>query len=100
MENPAEYVRWAQEQEPVFFSPRLGYWVVTRYQTIKDIFRDNLTFSASIVLERMSPTSDEAMDVLKSYGYAMNRTLVNEDEPAHMDRRRVLMEPFSPARLT
>lgn len=99
MENPAEYVRWAREQEPVFYSSRLGYFVVTRYQTIKNIFRDNLTFSPSIVLERMSPTSDEAMDVLKSYGYAMNRTLVNEDEPAHMARRRVLMEPFTPDHL-
>ena len=35
-----------------------GYWVVTRYQTIKDIFRDPITFSPSIVLERISPTSD------------------------------------------
>src|ERR1700734_1460239 len=26
----------------------------------------------------------------------MNRTLVNEDEPAHMVRRRLLLEPFTP----
>ncbi len=37
--------------------------------------------------------------MLASYGYAMNRTLVNEDEPAHMPRRRVLMEPFTPEHL-
>ena len=35
------------------------------------------------------------MEVLKSYGYAINRTLVNEDEPAHMERRRVLMDSFN-----
>ena len=29
----------------------------------------------------------------------MNRTLVNEDEPAHMPRRRLLMEPFTPEAL-
>jgi hypothetical protein len=31
-QDPPEYVRWAREQEPVFFSPKLGYWVVARYE--------------------------------------------------------------------
>lgn len=98
-QDPPEYVRWSREQEPVFYSPRLGYWVVTRYEDIKAIFRDNLTFSPSIALEKITPTGDEANAVLASYGYAMNRTLVNEDEPAHMPRRRALMAPFTPAEL-
>ncbi|KAG0754572.1 hypothetical protein G6F22_020933 [Rhizopus arrhizus] len=42
-QDPPEYVRWAREQEPVFYSPKLGYWVVTRYDDIKAIFRDNIT---------------------------------------------------------
>jgi cytochrome P450/ferredoxin-NADP reductase len=98
-QDPPEYVRWAREQEPVFYSPQLGYWVVTRYDDIKAIFRDNLTFSPSIALEKITPTGPEANAVLASYGYAMNRTLVNEDEPAHMPRRRVLMDPFTPEHL-
>jgi len=98
-QDPPEYVRWAREQEPIFYSPKLGYWVVTRYDDIKAIFRDNITFSPSIALEKITPTSQEANDVLASYNYAMNRTLVNEDEPAHMARRRVLMEPFTPEAL-
>jgi cytochrome P450/ferredoxin-NADP reductase len=98
-QDPPEYVRWSREQEPVFYSPKLGYWVVTRYDDIRAIFRDNITFSPSIALEKITPTGEEANAVLASYGYAMNRTLVNEDEPAHMPRRRLLMEPFTPARL-
>ncbi len=98
-QDPPEYVRWSRDQEPVFYSPKLGYWVVTRYDDIKAIFRDNITFSPSIALEKITPTGEEANAVLASYGYAMNRTLVNEDEPAHMPRRRVLMEPFTPAQL-
>src|SRR5690554_2485411 len=99
MENPSEFVRWAREQKPVFYSPKLDYWVVTRYQAIKDIFRDPITFSPSNVLEPVGQPSPEAASILKQYGYAMNRTLVNEDEPAHMARRRVLMEPFTPEHL-
>ncbi|BCQ28375.1 cytochrome P450 (plasmid) [Caballeronia sp. NK8] len=94
-QDPPEYVRWAREQEPVFWSPTLGYWVVTRYDDIKAIFRDNLTFSPSIALEKITPTGPEANAVLASYGFALNRTLVNEDEPAHMPRRRALMDPFT-----
>ncbi len=98
-QDPPEYLRWAREQEPIFFSPKLGYWVATRYDDIKAIFRDNITFSPSIALEKITPTGAEANAVLSSYNYAMNRTLVNEDEPAHMARRRVLMEPFTPEAL-
>ena len=45
MASPAELLRWSREEQPVFYSPRLGYWVVTRYESIKSIFRDPLTFS-------------------------------------------------------
>ncbi|SAK42917.1 cytochrome P450/oxidoreductase [Caballeronia ptereochthonis] len=98
-QDPPEYVRWARDQEPVFWSPKLGYWVVTRYDDIKAIFRDNITFSPSIALEKITPTGPEANAVLASYGFALNRTLVNEDEPAHMPRRRALMDPFTPEAL-
>ena len=98
-QDPPEYVRWSREREPVFYAPKLGYFVVTRYDDIKAIFRDNQTFSPSIALEKITPTGDEANRVLAAYGYAMNRTLVNEDEPAHMPRRRLLMDPFTPEAL-
>jgi cytochrome P450/ferredoxin-NADP reductase len=97
--DPAEALRWSREQHPVFFSPKLGYWVVTRYADIKSVFRDNILFSPRNVLEKITPATPEAMEVLRSYGYAMNRTLVNEDEPAHMERRRVLMDHFLPENL-
>lgn len=99
MENPSEFVRWAREEMPVFYSPELDYWVVTRYQAIKEIFRDPITFSPSNVLEPVGSPPPEVKEILSQYGYAMNRTLVNEDEPMHMARRRVLMEPFTPEHL-
>ncbi len=93
--DPAAALAWAREEEPVFYSPELGYWVVTRYDDVKAVFRDNRTFSPAIALEKITPVSAEAQAVLADYGYAMNRTLVNEDEPEHMPRRRALMAPFT-----
>lgn len=97
--DPAEAMRWFRAQEPVFYSPKLGYWVVSRYEHVKAVFRDNVTFSPSIALEKMTPSSPEAEAILARYNYGMDRTLVNEDEPAHMERRRALMQSFVPEEL-
>jgi len=97
--DPAEALRWARDQEPVFYSPTLGYWIVARYDDVRTVLRDNRVFSPSIALERITPASPEAVEVLQRAGYAMGRTLVNEDEPAHMEKRRILLEPFPPPHL-
>lgn len=97
--DPPESLRWSRDDEPVFFSPELGYWVVTRYEDVKAVFRDNILFSPSIALEKITPVCEEATAVLAKYDYGMDRTLVNEDEPAHMPRRRALLEPFTPKQL-
>jgi cytochrome P450/ferredoxin-NADP reductase len=98
--DPAQCLQWAREEAPVFYSPEMGYWVVTRYDDVKAVFRDYDTFSSAVTLEKFSPTVPAAQAVLKSYDYGMERTLVNEDEPTHMVRRRVLMDPFTPDRLS
>lgn len=97
--DPSDALKWSRDQLPVFYSPKLGYWIVSRYDDIKAVFRDNILFSPKNVLEKVTPATPAAMDVLKSYGYAMNRTMVNEDEPAHMERRRALMGHFLPQNL-
>ncbi|MEZ5649334.1 MAG: cytochrome P450/oxidoreductase [Burkholderiaceae bacterium] len=97
--DPAAALRWAREEEPVFYSPDIGYWVVTRYEDVKAVFRDNILFSPSVALEKITPAPPEAAEILKRYGYAMQRTMVNEDEPDHMERRRLLMDAFLPEEL-
>jgi cytochrome P450/ferredoxin-NADP reductase len=97
--DPAEALRWAREQEPIFYAPSFGYWVVTRYDDVKAIFRDHILFSPSIALEKITPAPPEAAEILARYGYAMDRTMVNEDEPAHMARRRLLLDSFAPEAL-
>ena len=33
--DPADALRWSRDQLPVFYAPKLGYWVVSRYDDIK-----------------------------------------------------------------
>ena len=98
-QDPAACLRWAREDEPVFYSPEIGYWVVTRYDDVKAVFRDPVLFSPANALEKITPATPEVLAILQSYGFAMNRTMVNEDEPEHMARRRLLMDAFLPERL-
>lgn len=93
--NPAESLKVFREEKPIFFSEAMNYWVVTRYEDMKNIFRDPITFSARNVLEKFTPNSAEADAILAKYDYAMDRTLVNEDEPIHMERRRELLDAFA-----
>ena len=99
LQDPAGTLAWAREEEPVFYSPELGYWVVTRYEDVKAVFRDNLLFSPAVALEKVTPATPEVLRILDTYGFAMKRTMVNEDEPDHMARRRLLMDAFMPERL-
>jgi len=93
--DPAESLKDFRAEKPIFFSEKMNYWIVTRYEDIKTIFRDPVLFSARNALEKFTDTSKEANDILASYNYAMNKTLVNEDEPIHMERRRELLDAFA-----
>jgi len=97
--NPALALEWSRDKLPVFYSEKMGYWIVSRYDDIKTVFRDPVLFSARNVLEKITPATPEAIQVLKDYNYNMSHTLVNEDEPAHMERRRVLIDHFLPENL-
>lgn len=98
--NPGEHVRWARENEPIFYDSNLGYWVVTRYEDIQQVFRDNVTYSPANALEKITPLTSEAQSILESYDFGLDRTLVNEDEPDHTLRRRALAHAFDVENLT
>lgn len=92
--NPGEALKWARENAPIFFDAKLGYWVITRYDDVQEVFRDNVTFSPSNALEKITPLTQEAQEILKAHDFNLNRTLVNEDEPQHTARRRALAGAF------
>lgn len=97
--DPAAALAWSRNAEPVFYSDVLGYWVVSRYDLIQDIFRDPITFSPRNALEKITPATADFTAILKTYDFDLRRTLVNEDEPVHLERRRALIDAFAPERL-
>lgn len=78
----ALYAR-ARAEEPVFWAPEIGYWVITRYDDIRAILRDPERFSASNALTPVKPLPDEAVALLRDGGFTVQPVQVNSDPPVH-----------------
>ena len=95
------YAFWlrARQTEPVFYSPELDYWVVTRYADIKAIFADPSTFSASIAQTPIRPLAAEVVQMLQSGGFRTKAVMSNADPPEHTRVRKFTWQAFTPKRV-
>src|SRR5690606_16367231 len=64
MQDPYTTLAELRGTEPVFYSPDLGSWVVTRHETIKGILRDIKRYSALIVSDPLKPLCPHARDMI------------------------------------
>jgi hypothetical protein len=97
--DPYEFLARARTQEPIFYSPELDYWVVTRFDDIRAVFRDTTNFSATIALEPLIPLYPSSVEKVVKVGYVPGPVLVNEDEPIHRTRRKRIGEQFGQRRV-
>ena len=92
-QDPPEYVRWAREQEPVFWSPQLGYWVVSRYEDVKAVCLD-----ATMSSDRLRPffaalPSAEAQRIGELIR-VLTLWMVFRDPPEHTRLRKIAAKVF------
>jgi cytochrome P450 len=93
--DPGPSLQDERQGSPVFYSPLLDYYVVTRYGDIRSVFRDTDSFSAALTLEPITPLREPAIQKLVEHQFDLGPFLVNEDEPIHAKRRRALAEPLT-----
>lgn len=97
--NPYPFLAQARAEEPVFYSPELDYWVVTRYDDIRQVFRDHDTFSARIALSPVHPFSEDVVNLLKTGGFTAQPVMSNCDPPDHSRIRKFTSRAFTPRRV-
>ena len=90
----------AQAQAPVFFAPSIGYYVVTRYQDIEQVFKDPGTYSAAAAQAPLVPLSPEAQQILLAGGHKPQPSMSALDEHAHARLRKPAARAFSMKRVT
>jgi len=83
---------------PVFYSPVLEMWIVTRHADVEAIFHDPETFSAAIAQDPIYPLAERTRAVLAN-GFRASATMSNCDPPKHTRIRRYNVRSFSARRL-
>jgi cytochrome P450 len=59
-DDPYPLYRRARQEEPVFFSPALGGWVVTKYQDVRSVLGNPKAFSLATVPDTLARLSEAA----------------------------------------
>jgi hypothetical protein len=85
---------------PVFFAPSIGYYVVTSYDAVAQVFGDPATYSAAVAQAPLVPIIGEAQQILLAGGHKPQPSMVSLDEPAHARLRRPAARAFSMKRVT
>lgn len=92
LQDPYGFWVGARQEEPVFYSPSLGYWIVSRYADVRQIFMDTDSFSAAISITPLKELCSAAVDELVKAQMVMGPSLVNEDPPLHTRRRKPIRD--------
>ena len=99
LSDPFPLLAAAQREEPIFYSPAINYWVVTRHEDIKAIFRDHETFTAANTITPIVPFSDEVREMLVAGDYTPEPVLSNNVPPKHTRIRGLVNKLFTPRRM-
>ena len=97
--DPFPLLRQARDEEPIFYSPEIDYWVVTRYEDIKAIFREYETYTAENTITPIVPFSDTVKAMLSDGEYTPQPVLSNNVPPSHTRIRGVVNKLFTPRRM-
>ena len=94
-----EYARLRQEA-PVFWSDRMGAWIVTRYDDVVAVLMDNKRYTArgSIGIEPFTTFAPEVQAILDT-GYERFPGMIELDPPDHTRYRSLVNKAFTPRRV-
>ena len=87
-------------EQPLFFAPAIGYYVLTRYDDIAAVFRDHASYSAAVAQAPLGPITEEAQRILLGAGHKPQPSMVSLDEPEHARLRKPAARAFSMKRVT
>jgi cytochrome P450 len=98
MRDPGPVLEYARRSDPVFFSPLVNAWVVSRYDDVAGVLRDPERFTSKEILSIKDLLSPE---VSAYFGdkIPMEGTLIGVDRPQHTRLRRVLQQAFTPGQV-
>jgi len=89
-----------RSEQPIFFAPSIGYYILTRYADIEQVFLDPATYSAAVAQAPLVPVVPEAQRILLAGGHRPQPSMVSLDEPEHVRLRKPAARAFSMKRVS
>jgi cytochrome P450 len=98
LSDPYPYFARFRRETPVFYAPKIDFWVVSRYEDVQNVVKDPETFSNVRVQEPLHPLTEEAQERLKQ-GVRVTPTTSTADPPLHRRTRKHAARAFSAKRV-
>lgn len=99
LHDPYAVFARARAESRAYYSEDLGYWVLTRYDDIRQAIRDTVNFSADAANQPLQPFGQPVLEELGKVGFRPVRVLVDNDPPDHVRVRRQVNRAFNAQRM-
>lgn len=96
--DPFPVYRRARREAPVFHSPKVDSWVLSRYEDIKSVLNDWRTFSSENTQSPFWPLAEATERILRDGGFEGRSGLSARIPPEHTRMRRIVQGAFGPRR--
>lgn len=100
LENPFPFLTYYRDEKPVFFSPVVNMWIVSRYDDVLSILKDPQRFSSREAFAAPAHLSPNTLKLLQGTMFTSEAGgLVMADPPIHTRLRRAITNAFTPNRV-
>jgi cytochrome P450 len=99
LENPYPFYARARQEEPIFFSPEMNAWVVTKYDDAMTILSQPEIFSSKDTLRAAGPQWSPAVFAELAKGLPRAPGTIERDGKEHARLRSVVAKAFAPKRM-
>jgi cytochrome P450 len=96
--DPYPFYARARREQPVFFSPLLRMWYVTRYDDVLTVLKDPARFSSAQAVNVPLDYTPETREAIRTSFLSVG-SLANNDPPSHTRIRRLVNRAFTEQRV-
>ena len=98
---PFPYYAELRDKAPVYQMPETGFWIISRYDDLRDVLADPQTYSNDISIEQLAGEAVADLgrlydDHLAEIGWGHVQTLQRTDPPEHSRYRRLINRALTP----
>lgn len=99
---PYHAYKLLRDEAPVWHDPATGFYVITRYDMMRQVLLDTENFSSQGAIQNSNPDHERTNRMRKLYeekGWLPGLTLANRDDPPHKQLRKLFDDAFHTGRI-